>query len=119
MAKNVAPRPEDVASWMTRLRTAMFENVTEQDVAEIAQALVRKAKEGDLAATRLLFNYVLGSSTVNVKQAVILQDRPLAPLPAPATVAMPQTREKLEVMAKRAAAGLPLCDPRDRIYREG
>lgn len=116
--KNVAPTPVDVASWMTRLRTALFENVSEDDVAEIARTLVAKAKAGDLAATRLLLGYVTGGSSTVIKQAVIVQGQALSPLPTAPTVSLPHTHEKLEVMARRAANGQPLCDPRDKLYRE-
>jgi hypothetical protein len=116
--KTVGPSPVDVASWMTRLRTALFENVSEDDIAEIARSLVAKAKAGDLAATRLLMSYVMGGAGMNIKQAVIVQGQPMSPLPAAPTVSLPHTPEKLDVMARRAAAGQPLCDPRDKLYRE-
>lgn len=45
---------------MAGLRQALFDGVTEADVAEIAQGLVKKAKEGDLAATKLLLSYLVG-----------------------------------------------------------
>jgi hypothetical protein len=42
------------------LRAALLEAVTEQDVREIGYVLLLKAQGGDLASTKLLFQYVLG-----------------------------------------------------------
>jgi hypothetical protein len=68
----------DVRDWMATLRQALFDSVTEADVADIAKGLVDRAKNGDLQATRLLFSYVIGSPTtrINVKNAVITPGTP-------------------------------------------
>lgn len=107
-----SPAP-NVADWMARLRAALFDAVTETDVAEIAGSLVKKAKEGDLQATRLLFSYVLGSSSVNVKQAVIVQGEP-SRLPLGVANALPGTEPKIIAMQDRAANGESLFHPRDK-----
>jgi len=107
-----------VGQWMVKLRTALFEAVTEDDIREIAEGLVKRAKEGDLQATRMLFSYVLGGSSVNVKQALIVQQHggTLEPLPAPPTKALPGTGEKFDVLAKRAANGQVLFHPKDGTH---
>ncbi len=48
------------AGKVARLRTALLAAVTEDDVREIVERLVRLAKEGDLAAIRELFLRTIG-----------------------------------------------------------
>jgi hypothetical protein len=105
-----------VADWQLRMRRALFEAVSEDDIREIVEGLVRKAKDGDLQATRMLLTFVLGSSSVNVKQAVIVQEHggALAPLPAPPVRVLPGTADKVEAMARRAANGQELFHAKDR-----
>ena len=43
-----------------KLRTALLNAVTEDDIREIIGALVEKAKEGNIAAARVLFDRTLG-----------------------------------------------------------
>jgi hypothetical protein len=45
-------------------REAFLEQITAEDVAEIGAALLKRAKEGDLAATRIIFDRLLGSDPV-------------------------------------------------------
>src|SRR4051812_32481575 len=42
------------------LRSAFLARVTEADMAAIADAVLVKARQGDVAAAKLLFQYVLG-----------------------------------------------------------
>ncbi len=48
------------AASVARLRTALIEAVTPEDVAAIARALVAQAKAGDVAAVRELMNRLMG-----------------------------------------------------------
>lgn len=48
------------AQQVARLRSALLNAVTERDIEEIIEALVKKAKEGSIAAARVLFDRVLG-----------------------------------------------------------
>jgi hypothetical protein len=99
----------------------MFEALDEGAIREIVEALVAKAKAGDLPAARLLLTYAVGQPGVTVRgNAVIVQgggqartDAGLEPLPSRPTLAIPGSDSKAEVMARRAANGQPLCDPRD------
>lgn len=50
----------DVLSWQTRLRQAMYDAVSEDDVKAIVKAQVDAAKKGDKAA-KFLMDYVLAS----------------------------------------------------------
>jgi len=45
---------------VSRLRSALLNAVTEDDMREIIEALVAKAKEGSIAAARVLFNRTIG-----------------------------------------------------------
>ena len=49
------------------LRSALVKCVQEEDIAAVARALIEKARNGDIAAAKLLFGYVLGkpSEAVN------------------------------------------------------
>lgn len=126
--------PSDVGNWQARLRNALFDAVTETDVTEIAKSLVDKAKGGDLGATRLLFSYVLGGTSVKVNQAVFLppncsgsvngnevgystgySDGSVHALPKP-TAAVPGSPDKIEEMSRRFARGEQLHNPRDKSF---
>jgi len=48
------------AARVARFRTALMDAITEEDLAEIARALVAAAKGGDVTAARLLLDRVLG-----------------------------------------------------------
>lgn len=119
---NAPPTGSEIAQWMARLRSALFEAVTEDDIREIAEGLVRKAKGGDLAAAKLLMTYVLGSGSnvTNIRQAVVVQEHggSLAPLPAPPVRMLPGTGEKVDAMARRAERGQELFHAKDRKIGE-
>ena len=48
------------AAQVGRLRSALLDAVTLEDMRAVALALVEKAKAGDIAAARVLFDRVLG-----------------------------------------------------------
>ena len=48
------------AQKVARLRSALLAAVTEDDIREVIEALVKKAKGGDIVAARILFDRVLG-----------------------------------------------------------
>lgn len=47
-----------------KLRTALVEAVTEQDIKDIVSELVKAAKSGDIPAAKLLFDRVIGKCSV-------------------------------------------------------
>jgi hypothetical protein len=108
-----APQPSTIASWQAQMRRAMFEALDEDAVRDIVAGLVEKARKGDLAAARLVLTYAIGSPTVVVKNATISAQAP-PPLPQPPSKAAPGSDLRMVDMGRRAAAGLPLHDPRDR-----
>lgn len=48
------------ARQVAALRQALLDSVTAADVAEVAQALLARAKQGDVAAAKLLLSYLVG-----------------------------------------------------------
>jgi hypothetical protein len=68
------------------LRAALLAAVTEQDMAEVAQALVRRAKEGDVSAVKLLLSYTLGKPTASSGPVRPEQHPEQAAAPPPAAV---------------------------------
>jgi hypothetical protein len=51
---------------VARLRQVLLDAVSDEDLQIVAEQLVVKAKMGDLAATKLLFQYVLGKPAATV-----------------------------------------------------
>ncbi len=45
---------------VAQLRGTLCETVTEDDIQAVARALIERAKQGDVAAARLLFSYTIG-----------------------------------------------------------
>lgn len=59
-AGNKAGRGNPHHRRVAELRAKMLERVTPDDIAAVVEALVNKAKAGDTAATKLLFDRVFG-----------------------------------------------------------
>jgi hypothetical protein len=57
---NAFARGNPFGARQARLRTALLEAVSDDDLKAIVQTLIGKAKSGDVAATRLLFDYSVG-----------------------------------------------------------
>jgi|GEM_PF-5341953 len=57
---NSASRGNPHHRQVAKLRSAILNTVTEDDLAEVISALLRKAKSGEIAAIKLLFDRVLG-----------------------------------------------------------
>jgi hypothetical protein len=72
-----SPSGAEVGGMVARLREAMFAALHEWDVAEVMQAVVRKAKRGNVGAARLLFDQLASKrSGVQVQQAVVINAAP-------------------------------------------
>ena len=82
-------RSSEVTCWQAAMRTAMYDGVTEADIAEIVRSVVSRAKKGDLKACEFLFRWTMGQPTVKVQNAVILGDMtgPAANDPTPEEIA--------------------------------
>lgn len=51
-----------VSKWQSDLRAAMFDGITAGDVKAIVTRMVTNAKNGDPAAIKMVFDYVLGGA---------------------------------------------------------
>jgi hypothetical protein len=65
--------PIGVGDWAAKLRAATFNAVNETDMTEVMQAVVKRAKLGDLAAAKLLLDYMAGGRQGNVRQTIVVQ----------------------------------------------
>lgn len=116
------------ADWQDTMRQALMQSVKAEDIKEIAENLVTRAKAGDKKAIDLLFRYVLGGTGVHVKKAVIVTNAPpprggpdegdlILPSPeGPPTAAQPGSPEKIRVMGDRVARGLSVTSRGDAGY---
>ena len=57
--RRTLPTLDAAAACAQKLKEAMFGGITETDMADIMKNLVKKAKEGDLKATKVLFDTVV------------------------------------------------------------
>jgi hypothetical protein len=98
------------ARQVAALRSALLASVTEQDLEDIAHELVRQAKEGNVAAARLLLSYTLGKPSAAVDPDTLdLHEFELfrrLPDPAPEMAAAPQ-RLGLPLALKYLRGALP------------
>ncbi len=65
-------RHAETVSWQESIRNAMYDGVSESDIAEIIRNIVSKAKGGDLKAAEFLFKWTMGQPSVHVKNAAIM-----------------------------------------------
>jgi hypothetical protein len=116
---------------LARLRQALCQRVTEADIEALADQLLERARQGDLAATKLLFAYVIGKPTAAVdpdtldreewrlhQQGTVTPEQVLAVLqglPPPAPV--PSTAEELRAGRTRLPRqpGPPSTNPLGRL----
>jgi streptomycin 6-kinase len=72
-------RSNEVGSWQASMRAALFDGVTEGDVTEIVQSVVKKAKAGDIKAADFLFRWTIGQQAtvaIDARQIVVNQALP-------------------------------------------
>lgn len=67
------PVPQ-TGAWVAELRKACFDAVSPADMADVMKAVVKRAKKGNVAATKLLLDYLCGGKGGQVTQAVVVQD---------------------------------------------
>jgi hypothetical protein len=67
-------RGNEVRSWQESMRAALYDGVTEGDMAEIVKGLVSSAKKGDLKATDMLFKWTMGQPQTTVQQVVVMNN---------------------------------------------
>lgn len=59
-------RSHEVRYWQESMRAALYNGVTEADMAEIVKGLVASAKKGDLKAADMLFKWTMGQPAPQV-----------------------------------------------------
>ncbi|MEX0775079.1 MAG: hypothetical protein WD042_05120 [Phycisphaeraceae bacterium] len=85
------------AAHVARLRSALLDAVTPEDVQAVAAALLAQAKQGDVMAVRELLNRLLGQSPVSVKAEV---SSPVAPIAADVAALKTLPPEELALLEK-------------------
>lgn len=93
------------ASWVVEMRRAAQAALSAEDVTQIVQKQVEQAKAGDKAALRFVFDLLLAVP----KGMTLVQNNFTTPSDElfEKTPARGGSREKLDLMAQRVAAGLP------------
>lgn len=96
-----------IPAWMAVMRSAAMKAIGEDDIEQMIRAQVEAAKKGDRKALEFVFNTVLGGASLRgatfVQNVFTSDSSPALPTPE-----RPGSNKKLDVMAARAAAGLPL-----------
>ncbi len=96
-----------IPEWMKKMRDAAQACIGENDIKEIVENQVKRAKEGDQHAIKFVFDQVLGGAAF--KGATFVQNNNTYGFdPEKPTPAKPGTVDRLTVMAARASRGLPL-----------
>jgi len=102
--------------WLVALRESMVGAIKAEDLSAIMQAQVDKAKTGDVKAAAFVLDQAHRLLKSEQKRVTIVQnnyyDTP-ASRPDTATPAPNGTPARIEKMAARASAHLPLQDARD------
>jgi hypothetical protein len=93
------------ARQVAKLRAALVQRVTEEDMAQIAEQLIVQAKSGNMAAIKLLFQYVLGkpADTVNPDTLDIEEWRQCY---QPLGQIMEQVPQTMETLPAKVACGM-------------
>jgi len=89
-----------------RLRRVLLEAVSEDDVAAVAGKLVELAREGDLAAIRLLLLYTPGKPG-EWPRAEAEQERPTPPAPTPGPAPAAKAAQPVPAAAQSSAQPPP------------
>jgi hypothetical protein len=79
-----APKPAALAAHVARLRQAVVESVSVDDISAVFKKLVDLAKEGDLRATRMVLHYTLGKPGTTSPEAALAPAPRSDARPAPA-----------------------------------
>lgn len=105
---------ECLPPWLAAMRKAAQGAISEEDVAAIVKGQVDKAKAGDQAAIKFLFDQILGGG--QFKGATFVQNVTytdgLGP-PEQPTEARPGSRKKVALLAKRYQNGAELFNGND------
>ncbi len=56
-------KSQEVVPWIQKLRNAIYHGVEEKDIEQIVRGIVQRAKDGDKASIKFVFEYILGAGT--------------------------------------------------------
>lgn len=108
-------RSGEVRSWQESMRAALYNGVTENDLAEIVKSLVASAKKGDLKATDMLFKWTMGQpQPPAVQQVVVVSDGEGRPRAIEATARLVGDPSPAEIAERR----LKIRDERESRIRK-
>lgn len=66
---------QDQLNWQAKLRAAIFDAVSEEDVQAIVKNQVEQAKQGKESAVKFVMTHILGTQTpIQIKQTNIVTD---------------------------------------------
>lgn len=97
-------------AWMIQMREAAQKAITVEDIQAIMQNQVQRAKEGDAAAIKFVFDQVLGGKGF---QGNVVQNNFYGTHPDEPVQARPGSRDKIAAMQARVAAGRPVFSKGD------
>ena len=106
----LAAQSNPVVDWMNGLRAAMFDAIGEQDIKDIVKGIVERTKKGDPAATKMVFEYVLGGKSGPPQPQININIEADHPDP---TKALRGSAAKVDVLARRLQNGQALHHPED------
>lgn len=72
MSQMVVKADKQTGQWVAALKAACFNAVTTHDMTDIMKVVVKKAKKGDIQATKLLLDYLCGGKAGGINQTVIV-----------------------------------------------
>jgi hypothetical protein len=95
---------ELIPSWVVKMREAAASSITEGDIKDIVKAQVQRAKDGNAAALKFIFEQVLGGA--ELKGATFIQNNyGKDESPEKPALALPGSNEKIELMRRRVTSG--------------
>ena len=125
------------AKRIARLRSKLLATIGPESLASIARSMLREARNGDVAAARLLFEYTLGKAERHHDEpssgphrpfvfdfhgpvlVVPVDGRSTAVLPAPCVPALPARPSAGGLLPDGAGQGTPHPAPRERLPAPG
>lgn len=72
MSQIVVRADKQTGQWVAALKAACFNAVSPHDMTDIMKVIVKKAKKGNIQATKLLLDYLCGGKAGGVNQTVIV-----------------------------------------------
>jgi hypothetical protein len=103
---------ECLPPWMQAMRSAARAEVKPEDIREIVQSQVKRAKDGDQKAIKFVFEQLLGGA--ELKGATFIQNNYMGgERPDKPTKAKPGSKSKIDVIARRISAGNGAFHPAD------